>query len=640
MATRFSAAALPLLLGFLLLRGAPSRAADPDTVAVGRPLSGGRRLVSKRGKFALGFFQPAGSSQSWYLGIWYNQISKHTTVWVANRDAPVSDPASSQLSISSDGNMVLLHGDPVKSPVLWSTDVAGIASRSTVGVLLDTGNLVLTDASNTSVVLWQSFDHFGDTWLPGGKLGRNKRTGEVTRLFAWKGYDDPAPGVFALELDPNGTSQYLLNWNGSMEYWTSGNWTEDGFTGVPELKAYSNAPNSQYKFGYVDGEDGSYFFYDVKDEAVVTRFLVDVTGQIKFLTWVESAGEWILFWTQPKAQCDVYALCGAFAACVENELPSCRCLRGFRERRPLAWLQGDHAEGCVRDTALQQCGRGGGAQGATRQTKNDDGFYSMPNVRLPSDARGVAAAATARDCEVACLGDCFCTAYSYNGSCWLWHGGLVNLQSTSSTGTGGGSGTILIRLAASELTGTGRTKTLIIALAVVAAAVAAVTVAVLVSVFVLRRRRVKAQRRVVEGSLMAFTYRDMQSVTNNFSDKLGGGSFGSVFKGSLPDATATLVAVKKLEGVRQGEKQFRAEWPRIYRHKDSSMGIKDDEGRRRPVASSGSFIVGCRHDEDEDEEAGDGGRNAARVSAKDSEEGCASRHSAETRGIQPAAAPA
>ncbi|KAF7032048.1 hypothetical protein CFC21_043274 [Triticum aestivum] len=560
MATRFSAAVLPLLLGFLLLQGAPSRAADTDTVVIGRPLSGRQRLVSKRGKFALGFFQPAESSQNWYLGIWYNQISKHTTVWVANRDAPVSDPASAQLSISSDGNMVLLHGDRAKSPALWSTGVAGIApSSSTVGVLLDTGNLVLADASNTSVVLWQSFDHFGDTWLPGGRLGRNKRTGEVTRLFAWKGYDDPAPGVFALELDPNGTSQYLLNWNGSMEYWTSGNWTGDGFTGVPELKAYSSSPMSMYKFGYVDGKDESYFFYDVKDEAVVTRFLVDVTGQIKFLTWVESAGAWILFWTQPKAQCDVYALCGAFAACVENELPSCRCLRGFRERRPLAWLQGNHAEGCVRDTALQQCARGGGVQGATREAKNDDGFYAMPNLRLPSDAQGVVAAASAHDCELACLGDCFCTAYSHNGSCWLWHGGLINLQDTSSTATGGNSGTIMVRLAASELTSPGRTKTVIIALVAVAAAVAAVTVAVLVSAFVLRRRRVKAQRRVVEGSLMALTYRDMQSVTNNFSDKLGGGSFGSVFKGSLPDATATLVAVKKLEGVRQGEKQFRAE---------------------------------------------------------------------------------
>jgi serine/threonine protein kinase len=51
----------------------------------------------------------------------------------------------------------------------------------------------------------------------------------------------------------------------------------------------------------------------------------------------------------------------------------------------------------------------------------------------------------------------------------------------------------------------------------------------------------------------------MQSVTKNFSEKLGGGAFGSVFKGSLPDAPATLVAVKKREGFRQGEKQFRAE---------------------------------------------------------------------------------
>jgi len=63
--------------------------------------------------------------------------------------------------------------------------------------------------------------------------------------------------------------------------------------------------------------------------------------------------------------------------------------------------------------------------------------------------------------------------------------------------------------------------------------------------------------RRVEGSLMAFTYRDLQFVTKNFSEKLGGGAFGSVFKGALPDST--LVAVKKLEGVRQGEKQFRAE---------------------------------------------------------------------------------
>jgi serine/threonine protein kinase len=54
--------------------------------------------------------------------------------------------------------------------------------------------------------------------------------------------------------------------------------------------------------------------------------------------------------------------------------------------------------------------------------------------------------------------------------------------------------------------------------------------------------------------LTVFTYKALKSATKNFSDRLGGGGFGSVFKGTLEDGS--LVAVKKLEGVSQGEKQF------------------------------------------------------------------------------------
>ncbi|EAY94099.1 hypothetical protein OsI_15872 [Oryza sativa Indica Group] len=56
--------------------------------------------------------------------------------------------------------------------------------------------------------------------------------------------------------------------------------------------------------------------------------------------------------------------------------------------------------------------------------------------------------------------------------------------------------------------------------------------------------------------IIAFRYIDLQRATKNFSEKLGGGSFGSVFKGYLSDST---IAVKRLDGARQGEKQFRAE---------------------------------------------------------------------------------
>ncbi|XP_039052677.1 G-type lectin S-receptor-like serine/threonine-protein kinase SD2-5 [Hibiscus syriacus] len=54
-----------------------------------------------------------------------------------------------------------------------------------------------------------------------------------------------------------------------------------------------------------------------------------------------------------------------------------------------------------------------------------------------------------------------------------------------------------------------------------------------------------------------FTYNDLRTATNNFSVKLGHGGFGSVYRGTLPDGTQ--VAVKKLENIGQGKKEFRAE---------------------------------------------------------------------------------
>uniref|UniRef100_A0A0E0N5M3 Receptor-like serine/threonine-protein kinase n=1 Tax=Oryza rufipogon TaxID=4529 RepID=A0A0E0N5M3_ORYRU len=515
-----------------------------DTVAADRPLSGSQRLlVSSRGKFALGFFQPENSIH-WYIGIWYNQISKHTPVWVANRGSPISNPDTSQLTIATDGNMVLLDNSRT---AIWSTNISKIASNSTVGVILDTGNLVLADASNTSIIHWQSFDHFGNTWLPGGKLGRNKLAGVSTGLVAWKARNDPAPGVFSLELDPNGTSQYLLEWNSTQQYWTSGNWTGRIFTGVPEMTPTGIYPNSLYTFDYVNGENGSYFVYDLKDDSVLTRFVLGEMGQIQFLTWMNGANDWMLFWSQPKAQCDVYSLCGPFSVCTENAMASCSCLRGFGEQNVGEWLQGDHTSGCRRNVELQ-CSSNGSVVG-----RSTDRFYTMGNVRLPSDAESVVATSTDQ-CEQACLRSCSCTAYSYNGSCSLWHGDLINLQDVSAIGSQG-SNAVLIRLAASELSSQKQKHAKkLITIAIVATIVAALMVAALV--VILRRRMVKGTTQV-EGSLISFTYRDLKSMTKNFSEKLGGGAFGSVFKGSLPDAT--MVAVKKLEGFHQGEKQFRAE---------------------------------------------------------------------------------
>lgn len=59
------------------------------------------------------------------------------------------------------------------------------------------------------------------------------------------------------------------------------------------------------------------------------------------------------------------------------------------------------------------------------------------------------------------------------------------------------------------------------------------------------------------GAPVQFSYKDLQRATKGFKEKLGAGGFGAVYKGVL--ANRTTVAVKQLEGIEQGEKQFRME---------------------------------------------------------------------------------
>ncbi|CAO2191825.1 unnamed protein product [Urochloa humidicola] len=93
--------ALPLVVAAAaILRSA--RCLASDTISVDSTVSGRRTIVSRGGNFELGFFRPAGdNNHHYYVGIWYKKdVSQCTPVWVANRDAPVSDPASSQLAVA------------------------------------------------------------------------------------------------------------------------------------------------------------------------------------------------------------------------------------------------------------------------------------------------------------------------------------------------------------------------------------------------------------------------------------------------------------------------------------------------------------------------------------------------------------
>lgn len=519
-----------------------------DKISGNDTLSGDQTIVSAGGVFELGFFRPGNTSNS-YLGIWFNKVSEQTVVWVANREKPISDRFSSVLRIS-DGNLVLF--DESKT-LIWSSNASSINSGSVEAVLSDEGNFVLREvngSNNTREVLWQSFDHPTDTWLPGMKIGYNRKTTVNQQLISWKNKEDPAPGLFSLTLDlTSGTNQYVLFWNYSEMYWASGAWTGQIFSNVPEMRL-----NYIYNYSFVSDDTGRYFVYETapsfleRQPNFTSRFVIDAAGQLKQYYWLFDSQNWFQFWSTPRQPCEVYAYCGAFGSCSEQTEPFCGCVRGFRPRLQQNWnFLKDYSGGCVRKTALK-CENGSFAG------EKSDRFAVNQDVVLPEHSESVAVGSIA-ECERSCLSNCSCIAYAFeNNACSMWTGELLGLQTLAQGHTDGK--TIYIKLAASEFSSSKINKGMVIGVTV-GSVIFVLLLGLVVIVYLRRKMRRSYASKAMDGSLVAFTFKDLQNATKNFSEKLGSGGFGCVFKGVLPDST--VIAVKKLESVNQGEKQFRTE---------------------------------------------------------------------------------
>ncbi|XP_039168525.1 G-type lectin S-receptor-like serine/threonine-protein kinase At2g19130 [Eucalyptus grandis] len=509
-----------------------------DELDENQSLSGNQTLTSSGGDFALGFFTPGKSSYS-YIGIWYNKVREPTIVWVANRDNPVTDRYSTELKIS-DGNLIIVNGSQV--PV-WSTNLrtSSSGSNSMMAVLRDDGNFALKDRPNSSVTLWQSFDHLTHMWLPGAKFGIDKRKNTSQVLTSWKNAEDPSTGLFSLQLQPS--SEYFIWWNMSFRYYTTGKWDSKDkvYDNVPGLRA-----NTVFDFIFVDNENESYFIF-TKKKGVTTPsgFVMHISGQVHGLFWLPSH-QWSMIWSQPQRQCEVHNFCGPFGVCSESTVNFCSCLPGFSRTSLRDWNLSDMSSGCKRNSSLS-CA-------LSTSTGERDQFLLSSNMKLPTDSQSLPVR-DANECRLSCLNNCSCTAYAFeDNACSIWIGDLFNAQQLAQGDPTGSS--FYLRLAASDVEDPSKKSNVT---AIVAGSVSsAVAILAIVLFRVWRwRRRATVTTKTVEGSLIAFAYRDLQVATKSFLEKLGGGGFGSVFKGTLPDSSH--IAVKKLESISQGEKQFRAE---------------------------------------------------------------------------------
>ncbi|KAL6839129.1 hypothetical protein ACP4OV_031020 [Aristida adscensionis] len=524
----------------------------PKTLAVaistGQTVTINVKLVSKHGRYALGFFE-AGNI---YLGIWFNLVPKFTQAWVANRDNPIKSPISLELKLYHDGNLVFLNRST--DFVIWSTH-AKMPKNNTSATLLNSGNLILRNTSNSSDILWQSFDHPTDTLFAGAKLGWDKATGLNRRLVSRKNTISPATGLYNEELEPSGVNQFVLaTLNSSATYWTSGVWNGQYFSTVPEMDVKVIINNT-----FVDNDHEKYFTYDLLDESIVIHHRLDVSGQLKTSFWDEGSQDWIQTYANPKTQCDVYATCGPFTICSDNALPHCTCMRGFMIRSPEDWELEDRTDGCMRSTPLDCIITNG------ITTSSTDKFYPLPCVSFSQSDHITKDVKSTSECAHICLNNCSCTAYSFsNGRCSIWHEEPLNIRQIQCSSTTNSDGeTIYLRLAATDVENLQKNKKgFIIGVAVGTSVATLGFLAFIMLIMLWRNKRescilIPNNRTQGCNGIMAFRYIDLQHATKNFSEKLGGGGFGSVFKGFLNDSTA--IAVKRLDHAYQGEKQFRAE---------------------------------------------------------------------------------
>ncbi|KAG5597727.1 hypothetical protein H5410_038959 [Solanum commersonii] len=529
-----------------------------DTITTTHFLKDGDdNVASTGGIFEMGFFSP-GNSKNRYVGMWYKNTSVRTVVWVANREAPLTD-GSGILKIIKPGILVLVNGT---SHVVWSTNTTR-SVQNPVAQLLDSGNLIVKEAGDDSPgnLIWQNFDHPTDTLLAGMKLGRNFVTGREVYLSSWKNEEDPAPGDFTYHCDPSGYPQNILK-KGSDVVYRSGPWNGRSFSGNRNSRE-----GPSYTFGVYSSKTEVYFGYNLTT-SILVRLTLSHNGVLQVWTWGDGDQGWIPFLLIPADNCDMYKLCGAYGSCNSQDSPECGCLDKFVPNNSDAWKRKDWSGGCVRRTELN--------------CLQKDVFLKYSHIKLPDTRNSWSnVTMTLEECKNTCSKNCSCMAYSnsdiLNGGsgCLLWFKDLLDIQQ----GPNGGQD-IYIRMASSESDSLeqsdGKKRKVLFWILPLSVCL----ILVFLTLVVYHRRRKKALELKNKGrsgysgnykmnynsgncteefEIPLFDLSTIAKATNNFSidRQIGEGGFGPVYKGILEGQE---IAVKRLSKTStQGEKEFKNE---------------------------------------------------------------------------------
>ncbi|KAK3038024.1 hypothetical protein RJ639_032003 [Escallonia herrerae] len=495
--------------------------------------SAGKFLFSNNLNFVLGFSPTTEDPKLLLLVVIH--VPTTTTVWTANRGSMVRQ--TDNFVFDRTGNMCLEK----EGGIAWSTDTAGkgVAAME----LQDSGNLVLLN--DDSKPIWQSFSYPTDTLLSNQFFFEGMRLVSEPNLYnlsfylemsfdnlmLFGGFETPQPYWFS-----STDVRFFRQGNGviSSASIISNSWSffDQNQTLVAQL-IFSADDSSDACWAAVLGANGLITFHNLHESSTVA-----VPEKI------------------PQEECATPEPCGPYGICEEDK--GCRC------------LDGSNAQSGCNPGVASSC-NGSKSSVKLLDVGSEYSYFSL-SYTSPIPIYDLVG------CMDACLLNCSCLVLFYENSsrnCFHFEQ-IGSLQKHNSTHRF----LSYIKVSSTEDPERNhgkkkRKKPNHLLLFVVIAT----TVLFFVSgLFYLgfwchkkRKRELKYLQEVVGEDAVEdnnvldklscmcirFSYKDLQTATNNFSMKLGQGGFGSVYEGVLTDGTR--IAVKKLEGFSQGKREFEAE---------------------------------------------------------------------------------
>ncbi|KAF5773406.1 putative protein kinase RLK-Pelle-SD-2b family [Helianthus annuus] len=483
-------------------------------------------LVSNSSDFGFGF-DPNSDVTSFTLVIIH--IASSRIIWSANRDVPVGN--SDKFVFDNDGN-AYLQGN---GKVVWSTNTGkkGVSAIE----LLDSGNLVLVN--NDGGVVWQSFSYPTNTLMPdqdfikGMKLVSNRDNNMS----------------FSLQLK-TGDAILSAEFNNPQPYWSMG---KDTRRIINKSGGDANSATIEANTWRFYDENKvflwQFVFSDESDANTTWIAVLEDDGFIKFhnLHAQNTATRRI-----PDDSCSRPQACSQYYVCHDGS--TCQCPSGLARYNCQPQVE-------------TSCNKSKDSSSLVNAGENLSYFalgFVLPSSKTDLDG-----------CKSSCLNNCTCLAMFFDndsGNCYMFDqiGSFedakngANIESYIKV-----SGTQSDTYEDSK--NKNQSKKVVIIVVVVVTVVAFVILGLVIMGIRYRNKKknielIEAPDEISEedtflenisGMPVRFTYKDLQEATNGFTTKLGQGGFGSVYQGALKDGTQ--LAVKRLEGIGQGKKQFRAE---------------------------------------------------------------------------------